>query len=459
MDRYPVKACILVGHVLDELKKLPDESVHCIVTSPPYFGLRDYKTKSVNWSEVEYAPMSGLSSVVVEACDASLGAEPSPEQYVGHLVLVARELKRVLRKDGTFWLNMGDSYAAKRTKQVPQTKWKNHDFGDSNAPKIIPVGLKQKDLMGIPWRVVLALQADGWYLRSDVIWNKTNAMPQSVTDRPTRAHEYLFLLTKSKRYYYDCDAIREPHRSSGKVVPWQERKYDQSMLPDTYHQNPGKHGGVVKGRPHGIAGFGKGGRNKRSVWSFPTRPFKGAHFAVFPPALVEPCILAGTSEYGCCPECGMPCKRIVQRGLPSKSSSRPQQRRAAELWEEYGLTDAHLNAIRAVGSCDATYGQATMTGYGKNLDDVQKLAHEAKQLLKGYYCEFLSYSGETVGWEPVCDCGCKIVHPCVVLDPFFGAGTTALVALKHGRRIIGIELNFEYAKLAERRIEESLQGV
>ena len=269
---------ILQGDSLEVLQDLPDGLVNTCVTSPPYWGLRDY------------------------GVDGQLGAEPSPEEYVERMVTIFREVRRVLRNDGTLWLNLGDSYVGTGHKgQHRDPKYAQGRNGQARALNNKVDGLKPKNLVGIPWRVAFALQADGWYLRSDIIWHKPNAMPESVKDRPTKAHEYIFLLTKNPHYYYDADAVREETntRSSRK-------------------------------------------RNRRSVWTVPTRPFKGAHFAVFPPDLIEPCILSSAPEGG------------------------------------------------------------------------------------------------------------------IVLDPFFGSGTTGLVARKHGRHYVGIELNSEYIELSRKRIKSEL---
>lgn len=223
---------VIHGDCLYVLKTLPDNSVHCCVTSPPYWGLRDY------------------------GVDGQLGLEKTPEGYVEKMVEVFREVRRVLRDDGTLWLNLGDSFG-------------------------FP---KQKDLTGIPWRVAFALQADGWYLRSDIIWYKPNAMPESVKDRPTKAHEYIFLLSKSPRYYYDADAIREEAKTK-----WSFRAgAAKPEKGDNKDRNDNGRRCIV----------GAGTKNKRTVWHVATRPFKGAHFAVFPPDLIEPCILAGCPEGG-----------------------------------------------------------------------------------------------------------------------------------------------------------------
>jgi DNA modification methylase len=253
---------IITGDAFESLRGLEAGSVQCCVTSPPYWGLRDY-------------------GVV-----GQLGLESTPEEYVSRLVGVFRELRRVLADDGTLWLNLGDSYAANRSYQVSDSKHRTHSFGDSNAQRC-PPGLKPKDLVGIPWRVAFALQADGWYLRSDIIWAKPNAMPESVTDRPTKAHEYLFLLAKSKRYYYDAKAIAEAGtgRAPGNKGP---HKYAAAYAAgDERHRTAG---GLERIR----AGYAR--RSRRTVWTFPAQPYPGAHFATFPEALVEPCILAGSRE-------------------------------------------------------------------------------------------------------------------------------------------------------------------
>lgn len=259
---------VICGDAIESLRALPEKSVHCAVTSPPYFGLRDYKTKG------------------------QLGLEKTPEEYVASMVAVMREVWRVLRDDGTLWLNLGDSYAN-------DSKWGGSsggkhvealhgDTGIGRGKK--ETGLKSKDLIGIPWRVAFALQADGWYLRSDIIWHKPNPMPESVRDRPTKSHEYIFLLTKKPKYYYDQFAISEPLtcmrlRGSGPMV------------------NAGT------------------GRNKRSVWTVNPKPFPGSHFATFPPKLIEPCILAGCPQR-CCAKCGAPWVRVVGRASTGYDGSR-----------------------------------------------------------------------------------------------------------------------------------------
>lgn len=252
------------------LASLPDQSVNCIVTSPPYFGLRDY------------------------GVDGQIGLEQTPDAYVAELVAVFREARRVLRDDGTLWLNLGDSYAANQSNNggysdkstlagftSPDTKGRRAN--DATKPRKISHGLKPKDLIGIPWRVAFALQADGWWLRQDIIWAKPNPMPESVTDRCTKAHEYLFMLSKSARYFYDADAIKEKAIYEGRVV--------RASGADAKNGQKGDFGQTASGfTSHDTIVTD---RNKRSVWTVATQPYADAHFATFPPSLIDPCIKAG----------------------------------------------------------------------------------------------------------------------------------------------------------------------
>jgi DNA modification methylase len=247
-----MKSRIFVGDVLSRIKEIPDNSIQCVVTSPPYWGLRDY-------GHVD-----------------QLGLEETPNAYVENMVRVFREVRRVLKEDGVCWINLGDSYAG----QNSRTSKGRAGFGDEREGVFNRSGehLKPKDLVGIPWRVALALQEDGWWLRQDIIWHKPNPIPESVTDRCTKSHEYLFMLTKSKRYYFDNETIREPAK-------W-ERWGDQTETKK--HTGTAKHlgGKTLDQLPI------RDTKNKRSVWTIPTKPFSGAHFAVMPEALCEPPILA-----------------------------------------------------------------------------------------------------------------------------------------------------------------------
>lgn len=408
---------ILTGDCRDVLKTLPNESVNCIVTSPPYFGLRDYGTarwsggdsgckhlertggvsastlgeasggnaisaearkRSTERSFVPYREVCGKCGAI--RTDKQIGLEKTIHDYTQTMVEVFRECHRALRKDGTFWLNLGDSYAVSRSYQVSDNKNPGAVATGHDSRCRPPEGLKQKDLIGIPWMIAFALRADGWYLRSDIIWAKPNPMPESVTDRPTKSHEYIFLFSKSEKYFYDAQAIAEPVMESSLVradagvafggnnlcpdtrlqsgkqwIPKAEgtnSRLHKSHDPAHEREYNGKHRSsddqasgrrmLVKlknaranGGPHD-APFGVT-RNKRTVWTVPLAPFKGSHFATFPPDLIKPCILAG------CPVGG------------------------------------------------------------------------------------------------------------TVMDPFFGSGTTGEVALELGRNCIGIELNPDYAAMAERR--------
>lgn len=432
---------------------LPDASVQCIVTSPPYWGLRKYAgEQGVEWPAVDYAPMPGLPPLHIPGCDpdcehewtsyfhpgqsggtasakvqikgqdnfqivppteqhycrkcggwrGGLGLEPTPEAYIGHMVLVMREMRRVLRDDGTCFVNLGDSYSGSGKGDGGQTRKQTTNRGsqfESDLQGIVPSGLKPKDLVGIPWRFAFAAQADGWYLRSDIIWAKPNPMPESVTDRPTKAHEYLFLLTKNAKYFYDSDAVREANAG---IMPYgDKREFKQND-----ERAQGKHGATSMfaggSKEEYIEKYYTNGRNLRSVWTIATSPTPFAHFAVFPTKLVEPCILAGTSARGCCPACGAPWVRVVEREFHPLTDRSPEK----------------MNKASGQKGLDASNGWGD-TPRG-------------------------TVSTETVGWQPGCTCDADEPVPCVVLDPFHGSGTTGVVALRLGRAYIGVDISEEY---------------
>lgn len=376
---------ILTGDCRDVLPTLPDKAFHTCVTSPPYFGLRDY------------------------GVGGQMGLEPTPDEFVAELVKVFREVWRVLRDDGTVWLNLGDSYAgswgAQGRKETPATMSRdqiaNHPKRASHTGTIRQAGLKPKDLIGIPWRVAFALQADGWYLRQDIIWHKPNPMPESVRDRCTKAHEYLFLLSKQPKYYFDHEAMKEngvcPAGTKGaKGSAARAAQTGVNARPPEYKIYNGK-------------------RNRRSVWTITTKPFKEAHFATFPPDLIEPCILAGCPAQ-CCGKCGAPYMRQTEK----VDTGRKQK--MADGWD--------------TGS--GGHGTIHRDGREKGETGVPIMATV------------------TTGFKPACDCGADPM-PGEVLDPFGGAGTTGLVARRLGRDATLIELNPEYADLAENRIEKDAE--
>ena len=398
---------LLQGDCRQVLATLPAGSVQCCITSPPYWGLRDYGTAG------------------------QLGLEPTPEQYVANMVSVFREVWRVLRDDGTLWVNLGDSYSStggSNAKQFDIITTGHKKLRDNGAvpdyTRKVVLGLKPKDLVGIPWRVAFALQADGWYLRQDIIWHKPNPMPEGVTDRCTKAHEYIFLLTKSARYFYDNEAVKE----RGVMVAGDSAGSSQRDTQET-HGLGGGNSGINLAKQKLAAELRKNGysmRNKRSVWTVTIKPFKGAHFATFPPDLIEPCILAGSAAK-CCAVCYAPWERVVEQGLPAPE---PAHRNPTKRLEpgQAGNADAGNMGFRA----SKLSGQEMSKWKAENPD-------------------------RTVGWEPRCECGGE-TQPSMVLDPFSGAGTTGVVAVQHGRRYIGIELNPDYLEMSRKRIQRTIDG-
>ncbi len=402
---------ILVGDVMERLAGLSDNSVHCCVTSPPYWGLRDY-------------------GVV-----GQLGLEPTIEEFIEKMTAVFEEVRRVLRDDGTLWLNMGDCYAgggrggnpeeSEHRKQATNT---GSVVGQAKEPGKIPPGLKAKDLVGQPWRLAFALQAAGWYLRSEIIWQKPNPMPESVTDRPTKSHEQIFLLSKKPRYFYDSEAVKEEC-----VKGAAGSRFDSGKT------------GARDGGDRTQEGYRDNARrNLRDVWKIATQSFKEAHFATFPEELPRKCILAGTSEKGCCPECGAPWTRIVEK---------PKTHDAPRGWDT--APGAH--------GCEK---RRDLGGKGEHTpDDARSSAGARMGRGAGWRDDPTSTpQTTTIGWQPGCECldighaqaiadGKTSAAPCVVLDPFGGAGTTGLVAAKMGRAAILTELNPEYAEMAARRLE------
>jgi DNA modification methylase len=451
------------GDCLKLLAALPEKSVHCVVTSPPYWGLRDYGLPPSVWDDpgdcrhvwgdarwrhstsdsgsgltkggkprrgVHFSVSTGAFCQRCAAWRGCLGLEPTPEMFVQHLVEVFRGVWRVLRDDGTCWVNLGDSYCN-------TDKWGGGKNGNSGKQTVAPdgsvpsweadrqrrphvPGLKPKDLVGIPWRVAFALQADGWYLRADCIWHKPNPMPESCQDRPTKAHEYLFLLTKKPRYFYDQEAVREPS-----VDPESLRGRRKRHTETIRAHDPGFDGHRTRLGLLRVEGQQYPTRNRRSVWTLATQPFSARalgitgidHFATFPQRLVEPCLLAGTSAAGCCARCGAPLQRVVKRETVAKdkTSGRP--------W----LTTTEGNVL----------GRDTTPHSGLSQ------AH--------------THAATTTGWRRTCRHDDAPVEPCTVLDPFAGAATTLLVAQRHGRRSIGLEASAAYCALATARLQQGVR--
>ena len=374
---------VYFGQVISNLRKLPSNFFNTVVTSPPYWNLRDY-------------------GVV-----GQIGLEPTVDDYVATMVAVFDEVKRVLRDDGTAWLNLGDSYAGSwgaqsRSKLSPaaslsQRQIETHPKQTHTGSLKRTPGLKPKDLVGVPWRVALALQHAGWFLRQDIIWHKPSPMPSSVKDRCTTAHEYIFLLSKSKKYYYDQEAIAELSVSGNNGSKF--------TIGKTAKENTGT-------GPRGNYST----RNKRSVWTVASKGYKGAHFACFPPKLIEPCILAGSPEQ-CCSECGTGYVRIIEK---VRVPTRPG-------------TNSKVNRASAHQGSPANSHSGSVVG---NRDPHRHVTRK-----------------RTVGFKPSCDCKSSSTMPGVVLDPFVGSGTTLQVCEQHGRRGFGIELNKDYRKLIESRLE------
>jgi DNA modification methylase len=411
---------IMQGDVKDKLAEIPDGTVQCVVTSPPYFGLRSYLPDTHKDKQLE------------------IGLESTPELYVQNMVEVFREVHRVLRDDGTLWLNLGDSYAGSgKAGNNPEYQRRHTQFGQKERKERLGVpvparaiGYKPKDLIPIPWLVAIALQKDGWWLRSGIPWLKNSAMPESVTDRPSSALEYFFLLSKSKKYFYDAEAIRIPG-----AVPAGTRAAKGSA------ERASQHG--VNARPPDYKIY-SGTRNRRNTdWFMESikdildgkngtllhdenglpvaifcnpQPYKEAHFATFSPRLITPMILAGTSPRAC-EVCGAPWERVVEKKRINRQT-----------------------------------GKEVLGGWGDGGDP-------ANQHKGGFNSIRPETHTKTLGWQPTCTCQNSGKGRCIVLDPFAGSGTTLWVAEHYGRDSIGIELSPEYVKLIEKRMDNFQQTI
>ena len=384
---------IITADVLDGLRGLPDQSVHCCVTSPPYYGLRSYLP-------------NGHPDKARE-----IGLEETPDAYVARLVEVFRGVRRVLRDDGTLWLNLGDSYAASGPSRHKNT---GGAVGEGSKTARIrrlhrDCGIKDKDLLLIPHRVALALQADGWWVRSEIVWAKRSPMPESVKDRPTNAHEKVFLLSKRPAYFFDAYAIRE------RAMQPDRKRAD--AFGGKHHKERGQRGQHSPGSVF----TGSQWKNTRSVWTIHPEAFSGQHFAVMPTKLAERCILAGSSARGACPHCGAPWRRIVEKGEPDHA-----HRRACGADSSGGYNGKSTKGHAAAGVQDASAVKARILA-----GMVQK---------------------RTVGWEPKCSCPEHDPVPAVVLDPFGGSGSTAVAAERLGRDSVLIDLDPRNEALVRQRL-------
>lgn len=429
---------------------IPEASIHTMITSPPYWGLRDYSRTDgpapvppSAWPAITFRPLIGTPELTVPAMDCHLGREPDPLAYTAHLVHAVRLLRPLLRADGTLWLNLGDTYATKPGKgdNNQQTKQRSPGITDlypaGAAHRFSDFGVPEKNLVGIPWRAAFALQADGWIVRAAPPWLKKNAMPESAADRPSYAHEDVFLLTKQPDYYFDMFPVRRPVAAStterdrySRITEGKDGDYSVAHDHETPSDPAGRFWRTADFLPDGLIGDD----GIPLAFNVPLQPYKGAHFAVFPPRLVEPIVRAATSDKGCCPRCGAPWRRLVARtAMVIERSARQQER-----------------------------GESGRTATSGTMVEPPRMNH--------------------AGWEPgcscklTCDCGSTDLYgaligphgeycaagkaprpvPCRVLDPFAGAGTTLVVADAFNRHGVGFEVNPANCADIRHRLERPL---
>ena len=373
------------GDVLERLAEVESDSVDCILTSPPYWGLRDY------------------------GVEGQLGLEPHPEEYLEKLWEVAEECRRVLKPSGVCWWNLGDTYGSGAGEQTGKSTLTGGKLTLEKqvARKAISDGawLRPKQLLGIPWRFAIGAQERGWLLRNSVVWHKPNAMPSSVRDRFSCTYEFVFLLVKEPRYWFDLDAVREP--CSASTLQWGGGKQGWGVSNPLHATPQGTHGPSLRGE--GRCGENPdAGKNPGDCWDICTEAFPEAHFAVFPSALVRRCLRAGCPAQ-VCEECGKPWERVTEQNATGRTLGDPKEYKSSP-----------------------TPGDPRKRGVGR----------------AGESCNV------TIGWQPTCTCSAG-TKPGLVLDPFCGAGTTGLVATQEGRNFLGIELNSEYVAMAEYRISQA----
>ena len=434
----------LHGDSAARLRDLPNGAVHACVTSPPYFGLRTY--------------------LGVQHSDklAEIGHEASPREYANRLVGVLREVRRVLRDDGSLWLVIGDGYSSTSTYNAPRNS--NGAYGRVGGPvhpnAKIPPGTKPKDLLGIPWTVAFALRDDGWYLREEIIWSKSSCMPESVRDRCTRQHETVLHLTKSPSYYHDWFAVAEPYSSSS-VERLSQPTFDRQGGGDKDYALGINANRSARKALENMQEHGGGMRNARSIWEINPEPYEAqlccacgaywtgrdyrrlpkdsdnrrlctcgsttawlSHFAVFPTRLVARCLRASLPAGGCCARCGAASARVLSDGEPDAA-----WQTASGADRSGGYIGTSRDGASAAGAQDASATKARI------------LAGMRKKT--------------TVGWKPTCGCGAVLNQRPLVLDPFSGVGTTALVALRLGADSVGIDLNQDYIRMAESRLRDA----
>lgn len=420
---------LYLGDVVSVLRKLPSKSVQCVITSPPYWGLRDY------------------------GHGGQIGSEKTPQEFVAKMVEVFREIHRVLRDDGTVWLNLGDTYAG--SSMTGGSHGLENGRGEERMfQKDTFKGLASGNLVGVPWRVALALQADGWVLRQDLIWAKPSPMPESVKNRCTKAHEYVFLLTKSMNYFYDAEAIKEPgggHRTGGAM---NYRVSEDGDGRDYQSQN--------RSTQYVLS-------NKRSVWRVSSQGYAGAHFATFPPKLIEPMILAGTSEKGACVECGAPWKRVIEERRSCGTDPNEYVKRNGQE----GTGSSCANSVAGVETKTVGW-EPTCICHGRfEKQKIRTLVGSPKASGRkvdgceddGVEPDVRNRDGKSWAAWQVAEHGDEDyrevtalvyvsdlpldehpVRPCLVLDPFIGSGTTCCVSIEHGRWSWGIDISEKYLR-------------
>jgi DNA modification methylase len=415
------------GDAAERLAEMPAASVHCVMTSPPYFGLRDY------------------------GVDGQIGLDDSLDEYIADLLDVASELRRVLREDGSWWLNLGDTFAGSWGAQSKSDEANQRDRDAYPGKNPARSGtLRRKSKMLVPHRVAIALEDAGWIVRADCPWVKPNPMPHPVKDRLHEHKEFIFHLTPEPDYWFDLDAVREPHQESS--VQRASRSYFEASGTDADAYPTRESDEYIGTEPEDA--LHPNGKNPGDVFEVSVKPFPEAHFAVYPPELCETPIKASCPPTVCA-ECGTPYERqtadVPVWERDRSTIEREQLRKALDRFEESDLSVDHLEAARAKGFSDAAAGKQQI-GAGRNTDEVDRLAAEAKRVLGGYFREITMTAHETVGWSQACDCASDATEAGIVLDPFAGAGTTCLVAKRLGRRFVGIDLNPEYVAMAQRRV-------